>query len=138
MKPTDDRSPPVKDAYGDYNRVSADGKYWFEWTPFTPAIAAWRTAERYLDSARDHLADSQKITGFAIPGLEADHREFVEKIKVITKDVDASAREAGRVLKVLDAANTDYAHAHDASYDEYRRLQAVIDGALDAQNRPRA
>jgi hypothetical protein len=137
-KPVDDRSAPVADAYGDYNRLSADGKYWFEWTPFTPAIRAWQTAERYLRSARDHLVDAKAITGFAIPGLEADFREFEAKLKVLTGDVHRATSEAGSVVRVLGTANTDYANAHDASYDEYRRLKGVIDNTLAAQGRPRS
>ena len=58
VKPVDDRSPPsplararsprrldnepVPYPYGDSQRaVPRDGKYYFEWTPFTPAIIAW-------------------------------------------------------------------------------------------------
>jgi hypothetical protein len=136
-KPVDDRSPPVNDAYGDYNVRSSDGNYYFEWTPFTPAIRAWESAQRYLRSARDRLVDAGKIEGFAIPGLDADYREFAEKLEVITRDVDAATREARTVVQVLDAANTDYANANDASYEEYERLRDVIDNTLAAQGRPR-
>jgi hypothetical protein len=128
---------PFRDGYGDYNQVSADGKYYFEWTPFTPAIRAWERAERHLRNARDRLVDARKIRGFAIPGLEHDCEHFKGQLKVLIDDVDEAAREAGTVVQVLDVANTDYATAHDASYDEYQRLRDVIDQTLDAQGRRR-
>jgi hypothetical protein len=128
---------PFPDAYGDYNRVSADGKYYFEWTPFTPAIRAWERAQRHLRNARDRLVDARKIKGFAIPGLEHDCEYFKGQLKVLIDDVDEAVREAATVVQVLDVANTDYAVAHDASYDEYQRLRDVIDEVLDAQGRRR-
>ena len=135
--PEEASTPPVTDHYGDYNRRSADGKYYFEWTPFTPAIRAWESAERHLRNARDRLVDARKISGFAIPGLEDECELFKRELKVLTDDVDAASRESRTVVQVLDAANTDYANAHDASYDEYRRLKTVIDEALADQGRPR-
>jgi hypothetical protein len=135
--PVDLPNVPFRDAYGDYNQVSADGKYWFEWTPFTPAIRAWERADRHLRNARDRLADARKIEGFAIPGLEHDCEHFKGQIKVLTEDVDEAVREAGKVIRVLDTANTDYANAHDASYAEYQRLRTVIDQTLAAHGRRR-
>jgi hypothetical protein len=128
---------PFSDAYGDYNRESADGKYWFEWTPFTPAIRAWERAHRHLRNARDRLVDARKIKGFAIPGLEHDCEQFKGAMERLIDDVDESTREAGHVIQVLETANTDYANAHDASYDEYQRLRDVIDQTLEDQGRRR-
>jgi hypothetical protein len=135
--PEDATGQPVTDAYGDYNRVSADGKYWFEWTPFTPAVRAWESAERHLRNARDWLVEARKIQGFAIPGLEHDCEHFKGQLRVLTEDVDDAAKESRKVVQVLHVANTDYADAHDASYDEYQRLRTVIDQTLAAQGRPR-
>ena len=129
---------PFSDGYGDYNQVSADGKYWFEWTPFTPAIRAWERAERHLRNARDRLVEARKIKGFAIPGLEHDCEHFRDNaLKVLIDDVDEATREAATVVHVLDVANTDYARAHDASYDEYQSLRDVIDQTLADQGRRR-
>jgi hypothetical protein len=135
--PEDASAPPVTDHYGDYNRRSADGNYYFEWTPFTPAIRAWESAHRHLRNARDRLVDARKISGFAIPGLEHDCEQFKGQLKELTEDVDEATREARTVVQVLDAANTDYANARDSSYDEYQRLSNVIDNTLAAQGRPR-
>jgi hypothetical protein len=134
----EDASAPPADHYGEYNRRSADGKYYFEWTPFTPAIRAWDRAHRHLRNARDRLVDAGKITGFAIPGLEHECEFFKGQLKELTEDVDGATREARTVVKVLDAANTDYANAHDASFDEYMRLNTVIDATLADQGRPRS
>ena len=128
---------PFRDAYGDYNLESADGKYYFEWTPFTPAIRAWERAHRHLQNARDRLVDARKIEGFAIPGLEHDCEQFKGQMKLLIDDVDEATREARKVVQVLDVANTDYATAHDASYEEYQRLRDVIDQTLEDQGRRR-
>jgi hypothetical protein len=128
---------PFRDAYGDYNLESADGKYYFEWTPFTPAIRAWERAQRHLRNARDLLIEARKIKGFAIPGLEHDCEHFKGQLTGLIDEVDGSRREADTVVQVLNTANTDYATAHDASYDEYRHLRDVIDQTLEAQGRRR-
>jgi hypothetical protein len=132
--PEEDRDPDPH-PYGSYNPVSADGKYFFEWTPFTPAIVAWRNAESHLRRARDKLVDARKITGFAIPGLEAEHRTYIETLEVLTEDVDRAAKDAETVAKVLDATNASYAAAADASRQEYELLRSVVDGVLVSQGR---
>jgi hypothetical protein len=132
--PEDDRNPDPH-AYGAYNPVSADGKYFFEWTPFTPAIVAWRNAENHLRRAQDKLVDARKIKGFAIPGLEAEHRTYVKTVEVLAEDVDRAAKDANTVAQVLDAANTSYAAAADASRQEYELLRSVVDGVLVSQDR---
>jgi hypothetical protein len=128
---------PFRDAYGDYNLESADGKYYFEWTPFTPAIRAWERAQRHLRNARDRLVDARTIQGFAIPGLEHDCEHFKGQLTALIDEVDLAGREAGTVVEALNTANTDYATAHDASYDEYQRLRDVIDQTLEDQGRRR-
>ncbi len=128
---------PFRDAYGDYNLESADGKYYFEWTPFTPAIRAWERAQRHLRNARDWLVEARKIEGFAIPGLEQDCEQFRGQLMALIDEVDVERREAGTMVEVLNTANTDYATAHDASYDEYQRLRDVIDQTLEDQGRTR-
>jgi hypothetical protein len=132
--PDEDRNPHHH-RYGDYNRLSGNGRYQFEWTPFTPAIIAWRNADYYLRSARDKLAEASTISGFAIAGLEADHARFVESMKVLAADVDESSREAVKVADALEAANASYSNAADASLVEYQRLCAVIDMRLAVQGR---
>jgi hypothetical protein len=128
---------PFRDAYGDYNLETADGKYYFEWTPFTPAIRAWERAQRNLRNARDRLLDARKIKGFAIPGMEQDCEDFKAQLTALIEKVDTSRREADTVVEALNTANTDYATAHDASYDAYQRLRDVIDQTLEAQGRRR-
>jgi hypothetical protein len=128
---------PFRDAYGDYNLETADGKYYFEWTPFTPAIKAWERAHRHLQNARDRLVDARKIKGFAIPGLEQDYEDFKAQLTGLIDKVDEAWWEARMVLVVLNVANTDYATVHDASHDEYQRLRDVIDQTLEAQGRRR-
>jgi hypothetical protein len=128
---------PFRDGYGDYNLETADGKYYFEWTPFTPAIKAWERAHRHLRNARDRLVDARKIKGFAIPGLEHDCEQFKGAMERLIDDVDESTREAANVVHVLNVANTDYANAHDASKKEYQRLRDVIDQTLEDQGRTR-
>jgi hypothetical protein len=126
----------ANNVYGNYSHQSRDGTYWFEWTPFTPAVRAWQSAERYLRTARDALVEAQQIYGFAIPGLEAEYREFKEVLKILTRHVDERAREAWRVTEALDAANTSYAKVNEASPKEYKKLVGVIDNALAARGRP--
>ncbi len=123
--------------YGDFDGRSADGKYRFEWTPFTPAIVAWRRAADNLRSARDYLADAGKLEGFAISGLETQHQRFAEGLKQIVTDLSAEVTDAELIVKGLDTANTNYAAADDASYDSYRELMAEVDGVLATQGRPR-
>lgn len=136
-EPADLPDVPFRDAYGDYNQVSADGRYYFEWTPFTPAIRAWDRAERHLRNARDRLVEARKIEGFAIPGLEHDCEHFKGQMKVLIDDVNEATREARTVVRVLDVANTDYARANDASREQYQSLRDVIDQTLAAQGRRR-
>ena len=128
---------PFRDAYGEYNQVSADGKYYFEWTPFTPAIRAWERAERHLRNAHDRLVEARKLEGFAIPGLEHDGEHFKGQLKMLIDDVAESTREARHVVQVLGVANSDYARANDASYEEYQSLRDVIDQTLEDQGRRR-
>jgi hypothetical protein len=144
------RNPPSP--YGDYDRQSPGhavlprydprapmtrlpGQYWFEWTPFTPAINAWRRAGWYLWQARKHMAAAATIKGFAIPGLETDHADFKASFKILIEDLDKRIRESTRVVEALEIANTQYAQAHDASRKEYEDLKLVIDNTTAAQGR---
>jgi hypothetical protein len=136
-KPVDDRSPAPSHPYGDYNRLSADGSYYFEWTSFTPAIRAWEKAARHLRNARDKVGEARKVTGFAIPGLEHECEHFKGRLKVHADDLDDAAREAQRVVQILEVANTDYANARDESLADYEAMMRVVDSALAAQGRPR-
>ena len=124
--------PVGQHPYGDFTGSSAHGlgSYQFEWTPFTPAIVAWRNAERFLRSARDRLTDASTIDGFAIPGLEGDHARFVEVMKVFATDVDETATVAARIADELDRANTEYAASYAASRAEYDQLRAAVDTTL--------
>jgi hypothetical protein len=115
--------------------VSADGKYWFEWTPFTPAIRACRNAEQKLRTAHDRLVDANAIYGFAIPGLEPKYDQFKRALKVLTEHVEEATGEARKIVQVLDAANVSYASANDASFAEYQRVMAMVDSGLAAQRR---
>jgi hypothetical protein len=149
MAPTA-RNPP--NPYGEYDRQSPGsavlprydpkapmstlpGQYWFEWTPFTPAINAWRRAGWYLWRARAHLAAADRITGFAIPDLETDYDEFKAAFKILIEDLDERVRESTDVVEALEVANTSYAQAHDASRAEYERVKWVIDQATADQGR---
>jgi hypothetical protein len=48
-------------------------------------------------------------------------------LKVLAEDAQACHVEAGKVVKVLEVANTDYANANEASLQEYRSLTGMID-----------
>jgi hypothetical protein len=135
VEPADGPEQGPTHPYGDFTRMSADGKYWFEWTPFTPAIRAWRNAERNLRTAHDRLVDANVIYGFAIPGLEPKFHQFKRALKVLTEHVEEAIGEARTVVQVLDAANVSYANANDASRAEYQRVMAVVDGGLAAQRK---
>ena len=69
--------------------------------------------------------------------MEQDCEDFKAQLTGLTVKVDESRREAGTVVEVLNTANTDYATAHDASYEEYQRLRDVIDQTLEDQGRRR-
>jgi hypothetical protein len=112
--------------YGDFTHTTSGG-YKFEWTPFTPAIVAWQNAERYLKSAIGHLAEAQKLPGFALNGLADEHAQMIQTLKVLAEDAQTCQTEAAKVVKVLEAANTDYANANEASKAEYESLMATID-----------
>jgi hypothetical protein len=135
--PDEDRNPH-RHPYGDYNRVSADGKYYFEWTPFTPAIVAWRNAAKHLHNARDRLVDAGKLRGFGFASLRQQHAEFLAALRALADEVDEAAREAEqRVVPALDAANAQYAAAADVSLQDYNALMSVVDGELISQGRKR-
>jgi hypothetical protein len=120
---------PHRHAYGDYTHYSSNMKYRFEWTPFTPAIEAWENAEYYLRTALQNLADAQKLPGFALNGLAGEHEKMMSTLKVLADDAQACHVEAGKVVKVLEVANTDYANANEASLQDYQNLTALIDNA---------
>jgi hypothetical protein len=120
---------PYRHAYGDYTHYSPNLQYRFEWTPFTPAIRAWQNAEQYLKTALDNLADARKLPGFALNGLADEHAQMMQTLGVLAEDAGACHVEAGKVVKVLEVANTDYANASEASLAEYQALVAVIDQA---------
>src|SRR5690242_16927842 len=98
---------PYRHPYGDYTHYSKNLAYRFEWTPFTPAIVAWRNAESYLKTALDNLAEAQKLPGFALNGLAEEHLQMMSTLKVLAEDLQASHTEAGKVVQVLEVANTD-------------------------------
>jgi hypothetical protein len=124
---------PYRHAYGDYTHYSGNLKYRFEWTPFTPAIQAWQNAEYYLKSALENLAEAQKLPGFALNGLADEHVQMMGTLKVLAEDAQACHVEAGKVVKVLEVANTDYANANEASLQEYLALTGKIDGVRSGQ-----
>jgi len=144
------RNPPHP--YGDYDRPSAGsarlpvygrqnpfwplpGQYYFEWTPFTPAINAWRKAGWYLWNARRQMDAAAKINGFAIPGLETDYKDFLASFNVLIDDLREREHESTKVVEALVVANTEYAKAHYASRKEYDDLKLVIDNTTAAQGR---
>jgi hypothetical protein len=131
-------NPLVKRLRNPYGQFTGDGNYWFEWTPFTPAINAWRKAGWYLWRAHAHLDNANKISGFAIPGLETDYAEFNEELKIVTDDLNSRVVESKKVVEALEVASRDYAKANVASYGEYMRLQKIIMDGLTAQKRPLA
>jgi hypothetical protein len=124
---------PHRHAYGDYTHYNQGFTYRFEWTPFTPAIQAWQNAEYYLKAALDNLADAQKLPGFALNGLADEHVQMMAVLKVLAEDTQACHVEAGKVVKVLEVANTDYANSNEASLAEYQKLMGVIDGVRTTQ-----
>ena len=127
---------PFRDAYGDYNLETADGKYYFEWTPFTPAIRAWDAPNGTC---------STHVTGWPTRARsKASRSRSRARLRAIQRPDEAAHRRRGRgdpggreVVQVLETANTDYATAHDASYEEYQRLRDVIDQTLEDQGRRR-
>lgn len=128
---------PYRHAYGDYTHYNPSLTYRFEWTPFTPAIQAWQNAEYYLKAALEDLADAQKLPGFALNGLADEHVQMMATLKVLAEDTQACHTEAGKVVKVLEVANTDYAHSNEASLAEYQKLIGVIDGVRSSQGSTR-
>jgi hypothetical protein len=128
---------PYRHAYGDYTHYNGNLTYRFEWTPFTPAIRAWQNAENYLKAALGDLADAQKLTGFALNGLADEHVQMMATLKVLAEDTQACHTEAGKVVKVLEVANTDYANSNEASLEEYKKLMAAIDGTRTTQGTTR-
>jgi hypothetical protein len=124
---------PYRHAYGNYTHTSANGKYKFEWTPFTPAIEAWRKARYHFMGALDHLVEAQKLPGFALNGLADHHLKMMEDLKVITEDTAASRDEAAKIAAVLEVANRDYALANEASLEQYQSLMGMIDNVNAGQ-----
>jgi hypothetical protein len=124
---------PYRHAYGNYTHPSPNLRYRFEWTPFTPAIVAWQNAEHHLKAALANLADAQKLPGFALNGLADEHVRMMQTLKVLAEDAQACHAEAGKVVKVLEVANTDYANANEASLADYQALVKVIDGTRGTQ-----
>jgi hypothetical protein len=134
--PDEDRIP-YRHAYGDFTHYSPNGQYRFEWTPFTPAIEAWQRAEHSLRTALDRLADAQRLPGFALNGLAEEHAQMMATLKVLAEDAQACHTEAGKVVQVLEVANTDYADASEASLQEYRALMGIVDTAVGGRSRVR-
>jgi hypothetical protein len=145
-RPVDDRSPTPPPAglprhtvrnpphpYGDFTREQ--GGYWFEWTPFTPAVIAWRNAQRYLNRAQQRLLDARDLKGFVIRELKPDYHAYMEKVEVLAQDVGKAAREAEHIAKALEVANVSYANVHDASRAEYEKVKRAIDQTLGEQCR---
>jgi hypothetical protein len=132
----DEDANPIRHPYGDYTHWSPDGRYKFEWTPYTPAIKAWENAERRLRNALGHLHDARQLPGFALNGLQGEHDRMLGALKEISEDTEVSVRESGAVLEVLRAAHRDYAAANEVSLEEYRRLMGMVDlvgtGQLEA------
>jgi hypothetical protein len=120
--------------YGDFTHQQ--GGYWFEWTPFTPAVIAWRNAQRYLNRAQQRLLDARKLEGFVIRELEPDYDAYMEKVELLAQDVGKAAREAEHIAEALDVANVSYANVHDASRAEYEKVKRAIDQTLGEQCRP--
>jgi hypothetical protein len=129
----DDDLNPYRHAYGDYTHYNRNMTYRFEWTPFTPAIRAWQNAESYLKTALQDLADAQKLPGFALNGLADEHLQMMATLKVLADDTQACYTEAGKVVTVLEVANTDYANSNEASLAEYQKLIGVINGVRSTQ-----
>lgn len=125
----------VHHLYGDRGHASRNGEYWFTWTPFTPAVIAWQSAERYLNEARDQLIQARKLRSFAIPGLDVEFAEFSAVLEVLIEDVDARAREANRVHRALDVANANYARVNRFSHDEFENLYKQVMGHVDDATR---
>jgi len=134
--PDEDRIP-YRHSYGNFTHYSGNGQYRFEWTPITPAIDAWRRAEASLKRALDRLADAQKLPGFALNGLSEEHAQMIATLKVLAQDTQVCHAEAGKVVQVLEVANTDYANAHEASLEEYKALTHLIDVGKGGRQRVR-
>ena len=130
---TAERLKYLRHLYGNFTR--REGEYWFEWTPFTPAVLAWQSAERYLQRALDDLHNAQQIYGFALPGLETEFDQFKKAVQALTRHVEDRRRAARSVTSALDAANTSYARVHDATAAEYQRVMGIVNAAVQAQGR---
>jgi len=125
------RRPPPP--YGEFTHQR--GGYWFEWTPFTPAVVAWRNAERFLNQARQRLLDARDVKGFVIRELKPDYAEYIKETEALAEDVGKAVREAGLIAKALEVANVSYANAHDASRAEFDAVKRVIEQTLGEQCR---
>jgi hypothetical protein len=124
--------------YGDFTHTSANGKYKFEWTPFTPAIVEWRNAEGHLRRAAAHLAEARRLPSFAINGLGAAHDDMIRSLEIFQQDTEASYREADLVRRILEAANIDYARSNEASYEQYQQLMQALDAEHEQRRSNRA
>jgi hypothetical protein len=67
--------------YGDYTHTSRDGRFKFEWTPFTPAVVAWGNAAGHLRRAHWHLTEAKKLNSFALNGLGGEHDRYRESLE---------------------------------------------------------
>jgi hypothetical protein len=123
--------------YGDFDARSHDGRYRFEWTPFTPAVVAWRRAAGFMRTAHEHLADASTLEGFGIRGMEAEHNRYAEGIEVLLEDLGVEVVDAELIVSGLDTANRNYAAANEASHDAYRQVMGTVDAVLAHQGRPR-
>jgi hypothetical protein len=119
--------------YGDYTHTSPGGGYRFEWTPYTPAIVAWQKAEFRIRSVLANLRAARQLPGFALNGLQGEHQRMMTALDKFIEDGETSRREALNVIRVLEEAHRDYAAANEASYEEYQRVMALIDGVIGDQ-----
>jgi hypothetical protein len=125
--PEDDLNP-YRNRYGDFTHLSRNGKYTFEWTPFLPAIEAWKNVRDHLQRALGDMAEAQGSEGFALNGLASRHAKMMGSLGEFTKEVQVSLEEAGGVIEVLEVAHRDYAAANEASLQQYQALMAITDG----------
>jgi hypothetical protein len=129
--PEEDQYPHHR--YGNFTHRSPSGSYAFEWTPFRPAIVAWRSAEGYLQSALRNLTTAQELTGFALNGLHDEYGRMMACLREYAKQVETAQGEAGKVVRVLEIADRDYAQANEASAEEYHSLMRRIDEVTTGQ-----
>jgi hypothetical protein len=120
--------------YGDYTHTSRDGRFKFEWTPFTPAVVAWGNAAGHLRRAHWHLTEAKKLNSFALNGLGGEHDRYRESLEEYIAHTLESAEEADRVEQLLEVANKEYAATAEASAEEYSNIRKTIDLVTTGQS----